>query len=130
MKPCPCGSGKWFAKCCKPIITGKKTAITAEQLMRSRYSAYSRADIDYIMATMTGPAAQNFDPISAKQWAQQAIWQHLRVVNTTGGQQSDQTGTVEFIAYYKMHGQLHQLHEISQFIRQNGRWVYYDKQSS
>ena len=48
---CPCESGKTFKKCCEPFITGAKEAETAEQLMRSRYTAYTQVEMDYIQKT-------------------------------------------------------------------------------
>jgi SEC-C motif-containing protein len=31
---------------------------------------------------------------------------------------------VEFVARYKVGGKAHRLHEISQFVRESGAWVY------
>lgn len=45
---CYCGSAQNFAFCCLPFIEGKHKPTTAEQLMRSRYSAYCIAQVDYI----------------------------------------------------------------------------------
>ena len=67
--PCPCQSGKIFQDCCQPFLTGKIFPDTPEQLMRSRYAAYSQANIAYIQETMKPPASLNFDADSAKQWA-------------------------------------------------------------
>ncbi|HVL75240.1 MAG TPA: YchJ family metal-binding protein, partial [Noviherbaspirillum sp.] len=39
-KPCPCG-GQNYETCCARYIEGEALAQTAEQLMRSRYSAYT-----------------------------------------------------------------------------------------
>jgi len=36
---CPCGSGTAYAACCEPMHQGAP-ALTAEALMRSRYSAF------------------------------------------------------------------------------------------
>ena len=83
MKPCPCGSGKLFMRCCKPYLTGKAIPETAEQLMRSRYTAYSRADIDYIQSTMRGKALKDFNPPEAKAWAENIKWKHLKITNAT-----------------------------------------------
>ena len=47
---CPCGSGKTYAECCEPLITGKSKALTAEALMRARYTAYVVHAIDFIMS--------------------------------------------------------------------------------
>lgn len=48
---CPCGSLKKYKKCCKPFhdkITFPKTAL---ELIKSRYSAFSVANSDYIIFT-------------------------------------------------------------------------------
>ena len=45
---CPCCSGKPFAECCEPVIAGARKATSAEELMRSRYSAYATGAIDWI----------------------------------------------------------------------------------
>ncbi|MGE4560780.1 MAG: SEC-C metal-binding domain-containing protein, partial [Desulfobulbus sp.] len=42
---CPCESGLPFATCCRPLLSGEQQAATAEALMRSRYTAYTRAAI-------------------------------------------------------------------------------------
>ena len=46
---CPCMSGKAYAECCEPVIKGTRKAATPEELMRSRYSAYAKAEIDHII---------------------------------------------------------------------------------
>ena len=47
---CPCGGGV-YRSCCGPLHRGDQRAETAEQLMRSRYSAFARGEIDYLLAT-------------------------------------------------------------------------------
>ena len=42
--------------CCGPIIDGVKEADTAEELMRSRFSAYCIHDVNYIVDT-TNPTS-------------------------------------------------------------------------
>ncbi len=66
---CPCKSEKEYAQCCEPFIIGNQLPNTPEQLMCSRYTAYTQANIDYIVATMKGAALKDFDKASAKQWA-------------------------------------------------------------
>jgi len=41
-------------------------------------------------------------------------------------QETGDTATVEFVARYKVGGKAHRLHEISRFIREDGRWYYVD----
>jgi SEC-C motif-containing protein len=92
--------------------------------MRSRYSAYSRANIAYIVATQTGPAAENFNANEAKAWAQSIKWLGLEVLRSEQGQATDNTGIVEFIARYQFNKQIQQLHEVSEFKKLNDRWYY------
>ena len=48
---CYCGLTSAFELCCKPILKGLKKATTAEQLMRSRYTAFATHAADYLVAT-------------------------------------------------------------------------------
>lgn len=123
---CPCGSNLEFNACCGAIISGDKIASTAEQLMRSRYSAYTLANIDYIIVTMRGNAAENFDPVNAKQWAISVKWIGLKVINTKQGLTEDDIGWVEFKARYKENGKMQLIHELSEFHRIDGLWYYVD----
>jgi len=122
---CPCGSNQRFSQCCWPYIAGKSQAKTAQSLMRSRYAAYTRGNIAYIEATQNGPAAQNFDAQSAKKWALSAKWLGLKVVHCKQGLVEDTVGYVEFIASYKLNGQMQQIHEISEFHKIADRWLYF-----
>ncbi|MCK5680648.1 SEC-C domain-containing protein, partial [bacterium] len=40
MIECPCSSGKEYQECCEPLISGERKAVTAEELLRARYSAH------------------------------------------------------------------------------------------
>ncbi len=91
--------------------------------MRSRYTAYTQANINYIEKTMKGPAAQGFDSKEAELWAKKLTWQGLEVLNA---KQLGNEGWVEFIARYSHAGKKHAIHEISQFICENGKWFYVD----
>lgn len=121
MKLCPCGSKKFYLACCGLFISGKKIPETPEQLMRSRYSAYTRANINYIMQTMKAPAANQFDPVHAKNWAHQSTWLGLKVIHTSV---QENKGYVEFIARYSYQGKSESLHEVSEFCFEEGRWFY------
>ena len=119
---CPCGNRASYNDCCGRFIEQGKLAPTPEALMRSRYSAYTRANIDYIQATMTGSASLGFDPIDAKTWATRANWLGLRVVKTQTINPIE--GMVEFIATYKDAGETRRIHEISRFKKIHERWYY------
>lgn len=121
---CPCGSGKNFEGCCGQWLSGKKSAPTAEVLMRSRYTAYVLKDVDYLVQT-TLPAAREPDLADdIRSWMNQVTWQKLHVLGTTSGGRSDNEGTVEFIAeFIGPHG-ADRHHERSLFKKVRGIWFY------
>ncbi len=118
---CPCGSGLAYPDCCGPFIAGTTLPQTAEQLMRSRYCAYTRSDAGYLSATWhptTRRQAIDADP--------NLRWLGLKIVATEAGGADDHRGVVEFVARYKIGGRAYRLHERSRFKRFQGRWFYVD----
>lgn len=88
--------------------------------MRSRYSAYVMKLEDYLLATWhpdTRPAALDLAYDDTK-------WLGLEV--KCHRQESADQASVEFVARYKIAGRAHRLHEISRFVREDGRWFYMD----
>jgi SEC-C motif domain protein len=124
---CPCGSNMPFDECCKPIIEGIKQAETAQSLMRSRYSAYVINDAQYLMDSTHFSTKFNFSKSQIEAWAKQSSWQKLEIVNTQNGLKNDDSGKVEFKAYYKdSKGVSHIHHEKSSFKKEEGRWYFVD----
>ena len=80
MSLCPCGSEKPYEQCCEVFIEKKQIPHTPEQLMRSRYTAYSLAKIDYIKNTMKGKILIGFDETEARSWSQSVTWVGLKVI--------------------------------------------------
>ncbi|MFE3258591.1 YchJ family protein [Nocardia sp. NPDC059091] len=118
---CPCGLPAAYADCCGRFHRGEADASTAEQLMRSRFSAFAVRDEAYLLrswAPETRPADVDFDP--------GLRWDRLEILGTTGGGPFHTEGTVEFRAHYRAHGRVGQLHENSRFRRDHGAWVYLD----
>ncbi len=114
---CPCHSNLTYEKCCQPFIEGQVWPPTAHQLMRSRYTAYTKANVDYIAKTMKGAALNGFNKVEAKQWAQSVEWLKLEVLDYSDN-------TVSFIASYQHAGQTHTLAENSLFKKHDGLWYY------
>lgn len=119
MSLCPCGSNNDFTQCCEPFLSGKKSPQTPEQLMRSRYTAFVRENLEYIAATMQPPASENFDSTNNHK----VDWVKLEVLNAS---QTNSTGLVEFNAYFRENHTLMNLHEISIFQLLNNKWYYTD----
>ena len=123
---CPCGTGLTYAECCGPLHDGTAAAATAEQLVRSRYSAFAVGDAAHQQATWdpaTRPRSLELDPA--------VRWTGLEVLATTGGGLFDTEGTVTFRAHSRAGGEEHVQaedthHERSRFRRLDGRWVYVD----
>ena len=118
---CPCGAGLPYAECCGRLHDGTATAATAEQLMRSRYSAFALGDAEYLRATWhptTRPRTLDLDP--------EVRWTGLDILATTGGSLLEADGTVEFRASYVVAGRPGAQHERSRFVRDAGRWRYLD----
>ncbi len=126
---CPCKSELNYNICCQPFHTGKAKPQTAEQLMRSRYSAYFFRKPDYLYET-THPDTRG---PNLKKELYESIndvnWSFLTIVNTSRGGKDDKTGKVEFIAEYFANGQPYELHELSRFKRHKGAWKYLDGKS-
>ncbi len=127
---CPCGSNIEFTNCCEPFLEGKARPETAEKLMRSRYVAYVKANIDYLLTTLAPESKSDFDAKSAKQWAKLAKWKGLKINSTELGGVNDSTGKVEFTATYEQDGHGLDHHEVSIFRKNDsGQWLFVDGDS-
>ncbi|NHA69178.1 hypothetical protein EPD83_014125 [Phycicoccus sp. CMS6Z-2] len=124
--PCPCGGvpeGATFARCCAPVVEGERVAATAEELMRSRYTAYALADGTHLY-TSWHPRTRP-DRVDPEPWVR---WVGLEVLDVVDGDAGADTGVVEFRASWVAgEGRTRQrgeVHERSRFARRAGRWFY------
>ena len=124
-KNCPCGSKKKIQYCCQKYIVGKAKPQTAEQLMRSRYTAFCLGEIDYLVETLHPDKRQANDRKELAKTIKQTTWLNLIIVNTAQGKKSDRTGTVEFVAAFQI-SEPKQLHECSRFQKIENKWFYVD----
>jgi SEC-C motif domain protein len=121
-KLCPCISGSSYSACCQPLHEGKLHASSAQQLMCSRYSAFYLGKIDYLIQTLHPNKRQADDETTLAQTIKQTKWLGLKVI---AHKRSGVNATVEFIAFYQ-ENPLGQLHEKSNFLKENGQWFYVD----
>ena len=87
--------------------------------MRSRYSAFVIEHESYLLDTWhpaTRPSRVRFN--TAQRWL------GLSIKHCDAGQAEDDSGTVEFVARFKIDGKGHRLHETSRFEKVAGRWYY------
>jgi len=124
MNNCPCGSSNDYAVCCEPIITGKKIAETAEQLMRARYSAHVKVDVDFLYASTHPDYREGYDHKGTKIWAENSEWHGLEILETTAGGSEDEKGEVEFIAHFRDKEGARNHHERGRFKREGKKWLF------
>ena len=89
--------------------------------MRSRYSAFAIGDVDYLLATWhpnTRPGSLALEP--------DRRWYRLDILRTERGGPFDADGIVEFRAYHRSADGKGSQHEVSTFVREDGRWLYVD----
>lgn len=128
---CPCG-GASYASCCGRFHRGEALPDTAEQLMRSRYSAYVLNDAQWLRQSWhpsTCPATLEQD-LAQDAGGPRTQWLGLTIV--AHAPQDDTHAEVEFVARYKVGGRAARLHERSRFVRESRaggeapRWLYVD----
>ncbi len=87
--------------------------------MRARYAAFAVMDAAYLLRSWhssTRPRAITLE--AGEQWT------GLTILATSKGGLFDQEGTVEFRALSRHRGRTSEMHERSQFLREDGAWVY------
>jgi SEC-C motif-containing protein len=130
--PCPCDSKLLYHKCCKPYHEGSLLPETAEQLMRSRYSAYALGLVNYVMDT-THPDNPSFTADRAawgedlRRFCQVTKFQSLEIKSREGDRE---------IAFVTFRAGLLQgttdasFTERSKFMKVDFRWLYHSGEIS
>ncbi|WP_085900605.1 YchJ family protein [Kiloniella majae] len=121
---CPCGSEEIYESCCGSFHSGLALPETAEQLMRSRYSAYVKQNVSYLKETLWPQYQKSFNEIGTLLRAQDSRWLGLEIIDTFKGQPTDKEGSVEFIARSVVSGVADQQREKSLFRKKGVRWFY------
>ncbi|MBV1779332.1 SEC-C domain-containing protein [Paeniglutamicibacter sp. ABSL32-1] len=124
---CPCNSGETYESCCGRYHRGFADPNapawpgTAVALMRSRFSAFALGLDEFLLATWhpeTRPDELELD--------EAIVWGALDIIRTEAGGPFDTRGVVEFEAHYRLLNQSGSQREVSQFVREAGRWYYVD----
>lgn len=115
---CPCGGGRTLDACCGPLVLDGVPAETAEQLMRSRYTAFVLGHVEHLWRTWHPRARPAEVDVADVEWT------GLTVLDVVDGGAGDRTGVVEFEARFTCPDGLEVLHERSTFERRGGRWTY------
>jgi SEC-C motif-containing protein len=121
---CPCSPSNRYDACCQPIHEGKKQASTAQELMRSRYSAYAKGLVPYLIQTCHASLRPSQSAFDLMDWCRRAQFLRLDILETKAGLEKDVIGMVKFVAWIKENGKIHPLAEASDFEREDGQWRY------
>ncbi len=124
--PCTCGSNNIFGDCCQPLLLGEQKATSAEQLMRSRYSAFHGGEIGYLIKTHHASQHSETQEQELTNATSNTRWLGLTILGTENGSPEDDQGQVEFLARYQTGREFALLHEKSSFVCENGQWFYVD----
>lgn len=123
---CPCGSGVKYKKCCGVYHKGALPK-KAEQLMRSRYSAFALKNSKYIIKTTH---EQNSDYTKdIKSWENSILdfsstceFRKLEILDFIDGENESY---VTFKAYIFCNGEDNSFTEKSKFLKEQNMWLYH-----
>ena len=126
---CPCGSQLEMKVCCLPAIQGSKKPATAEELLRARYTAFTRGDVDFILQTHHSKTRNEVKREEITEWSKNSEWLGLQIVQSEAGKASDEQATIVFCARYREKGpdKKDEEHwEQALFEKENGEWRFLD----
>ena len=127
MQECPCGSVFPYTDCCGILIRGTTVADTAEDLMRSRYTAHVVKEWDYLVQTRRSDERKDLQDLAT---ANKGVeWKKLEVWHSHKGGQADEEGEVTYSATFEKDGKTETLKETAIFLKEKGRWVYCGERS-
>lgn len=125
-KLCTCKSKKKYSDCCEKYHLGKSNCENAQDLMRSRFSAYALTLVDYIIKT-SHPQNICFQKDlktlkkDIKSFCEETLFEDLEILDFT---QEKKQAFVTFIATLKVTGKDISFSEISHFEKMEGKWFY------
>jgi SEC-C motif-containing protein len=114
-----------LAACCGMFLDGVP-APTALALMRSRYTAFVRGAIDYLVETHDPSTRGTVNRAAIAQWSRETVWRGLEIIATVRGDENDDEGVVEFVARGVTNGKAFAQRERSRFRKLGGVWYYLD----
>lgn len=120
---CPCGSNKPFHACCEPYLKQTLKPQSAEQLMRSRFSAFCLENADYLIATLHPSQRNSNNKQQLLESFKLTRWLNL-IVQHSSIDTLEKNATVSFIARFEENKALFELHEKSNFIKETQQWYY------
>lgn len=124
-QPCPCGAQHnsaptCYQACCGRFHLSSERASSPEMLMRSRYTAFVINEYQYLLQTHH-PDFLNGLTLEVLSDNPAVNWLSLDVLSSS---MSENNGKVKFQAWYRDGDGIDAIHELSDFKRVNGIWLY------
>ena len=123
---CSCGTKRPYSDCCEPIIKGALPSPTAETPMRARSTAFARGEIDFLLSSHHTRTRAQVKRRELEDWSKRSTWTGLEILATEKGAETDDTGTVSFVARYKTGQNATEHREKAQFEREEAQWRFVD----
>jgi SEC-C motif-containing protein len=108
------------------VIRGERKAETAVELLRARYTAFARGEVDFILSSHYSRTRHRVKRKDIETWSKGSEWLGLEIFEVEKGTATDSTGTIVFRASYRSEGQLNDHREKSQFQKEDGEWRFVD----
>lgn len=119
---CHCGSGLEYQACCKAFHDGDKIATRAEDLLRSRFSAFVTNNFRYNYDTTSSANRSENLLQSLSKVADETKWQSLLILERFPD--NDPLPRIRYVAFFQRGGNWYQIHELSFFSFENGALRY------
>ena len=98
---------------------------SAKELLKQRYEAFKRCDVDYILETHHSETKSQVDRASIEAWAKDSKWLGLEIEEEkTEGDKTFLTFTVRYEKDFETINH----REFAEFRKENGQWFYYDSE--
>ena len=94
--------------------------------MRSRYTAFTMGNVDYILATWVTDTKHNMNAKTLEDSLKTTQYLGLKILSKKAGTRKNNTGQVEFEVKFKSLGRVSTHIESSNFIKTNNQWFYVD----
>lgn len=117
---CPCGRGSSYGDCCERVHLSHSSARTAEELMRSRYSAYALGKVDFLVQSHHPRTRSKKLKKDITDWINEVEFEFLEVLEV-------EPDSVTFLVGFQTpSGQSQIRQEHSRFVQEKGLWYYLD----
>ena len=124
---CLCGSKQPYQQCCQGYHDGTNVAQRAEDLLRSRFSAFVLGRLDYIRSTTISSKQTENLTRSLQDVKQDTKWLSLKVLERfpeRDKKSSNQLPQIRYVVFFEKDGQPYQMHELSHFVYEKDQLRY------